>query len=115
MGRMWIVLGVLIAGPAAAAELLVFAAASTTDAMRDVAAAYAQQHPEDRVVFSFAGSHELARQIAAGAKADVFLSADLAKMAPLRPAKVVELLSNSLVVVARPGSVRSMAELVKVK
>ncbi|HMM77714.1 MAG TPA: molybdate ABC transporter substrate-binding protein [Gammaproteobacteria bacterium] len=60
---------------AAAAELTVFAAASLTDVLPALADAYAKTH-EDELRFSFAASSALARQIEAGAEADVFVSAD---------------------------------------
>jgi molybdate transport system substrate-binding protein len=54
---------------------LVLAAASMQEAMTEAADAWAAQgHP--RPVLSFAGSSALARQIKAGAPADLFLSAD---------------------------------------
>ncbi|MEZ5498515.1 MAG: molybdate ABC transporter substrate-binding protein [Steroidobacteraceae bacterium] len=69
-------LGGLVAGPAlAAAEpaVLVYAAASLTEALEQATAA-ATGLPPTR--FSFAASSLLARQIAAGAPADIFWSAD---------------------------------------
>ncbi len=53
----------------------VFAAASLTDVMKDIAKAWqAQGHPAPR--FSFAASSTLARQIEQGAPANLFASAD---------------------------------------
>ncbi|MGE3772751.1 MAG: molybdate ABC transporter substrate-binding protein [Gammaproteobacteria bacterium] len=60
---------------AAAAQLTVFAAASLTDVLPALAEAYAKTH-DDELRFSFAASSALARQIEAGAEADVFVSAD---------------------------------------
>ncbi len=60
---------------AAAAELTVFAAASLTDVLPALAGTYAKTH-HDNLRFSFAASSALARQIEAGAAADVFVSAD---------------------------------------
>lgn len=56
-------------------ELHVFAAASLTDVMTVLGEAYEQRYPETRVVISVAASSLLARQIAQGAPADVFLAA----------------------------------------
>jgi molybdate transport system substrate-binding protein len=87
-----------------AAELSVFAAASLTDALQEVAAAYESQSG-DKLVFNFAGSNALARQIKEGAPADIFFSADEIQMNDLAEARLidpstrVELLSNSLVIV----------------
>lgn len=62
--------------PAAAdSEVVVFAAASTTNAVTDIAAIYAVRHL-GRVTPSFASSATLAKQIENGAPADVFLSAN---------------------------------------
>jgi molybdate transport system substrate-binding protein len=69
--------------------LLVFAAASLTDALRDIARAYTQQTGQS-VVFSFASSSTLARQIEAGASAAVFVSADLKWMDELQARHLID-------------------------
>ena len=83
-------------------EVRVFAAASLTDALRDIAARY-ETTTGDRVVFNFAGSSTLARQIEEGAPADIFLSADEEKMNRLDRQHLIaarrSVLSNSLVIV----------------
>lgn len=56
-------------------KVTVFAAASLTNAMQDIAQAYKKEHRVE-VVSSFASSSTLARQIEAGAPADLFISAD---------------------------------------
>lgn len=87
---------------------LVFAAASLSDALTEVGKEF-EVETGQRVSFNFAGSSTLARQIAAGAPADLFVSADRAQMEMLeRGGKVaaestVELLGNQLVV-AVPAS-----------
>lgn len=63
-----------------AATLNVFAAASLTDAFGAVGRAFEAENPDVTVAFNFAGSNQLAAQIAAGAPADVFASADRAQM-----------------------------------
>ncbi|OOF42220.1 molybdate ABC transporter substrate-binding protein [Rodentibacter rarus] len=60
---------------AVSAKVTVFAAASMTDALQQVAADYAKQNPKNEVVFSFASSSTLAKQVEEGAPADIFVSA----------------------------------------
>ncbi|WP_288062100.1 molybdate ABC transporter substrate-binding protein [Rodentibacter caecimuris] len=60
---------------AASAKVTVFAAASMTDALQQVAADYAKQNLKNEVVFSFASSSTLAKQVEEGAPADIFISA----------------------------------------
>lgn len=90
-------------GSASRAPLLVFAAASTTDALQALGQQYEREHGV-HVDFSFASSSTLARQLEAGAPADLFLSADEAQMDQARAAGVIDtakpLLTNRLVVVA---------------
>ncbi len=97
----------------AADEVVVFAAASLTDALTEIAAAYGRRSGR-HVVFSFGASSTLARQIRAGAPAEIFLSADLAQMDALekaglvRAADRVDLVSNHLVVIVPRGSSRPL-------
>lgn len=99
-----LLLSLALAGPAAAADLNVFAAASLSDALRDLAPAY-EAKSGDQVRFNFGASSTLARQIKEGAPADLFFSADNPKMDDLAQAGLiapdtrVALLSNSLVIV----------------
>ncbi|MCP5372767.1 MAG: molybdate ABC transporter substrate-binding protein [Hyphomicrobiales bacterium] len=92
-------------GPAAAAEVRVFAAASTATALAELAAAYAAR-TGDRIVAVHAASSTLAKQIAHGAPADLFLSANvgwvdyLAKGNATAAATRRPLLANRLVLVA---------------
>lgn len=60
--------------------LIVFAAASLTDAFEEIGAAFEAATPGVEVVFKFAGSSTLAAQILQGAPADVFASASDAQM-----------------------------------
>jgi molybdate transport system substrate-binding protein len=90
-------------------ELLVFAAASLTDALGEIGRSF-EASTGVRVLFSFAGSNALARQIQAGAPADVFVSANLDRMDELesaglvRPEDRVNLLSNRLAIVVAASS-----------
>ena len=95
-------------------ELLVFGAASLTESLQDLGAAYIAKTGQT-VTFSFGASSDLARQILAGAPADVFFSADTAKMDALEAAGLVkaadrrEFLSNALVVMVPPDSKAKIA------
>jgi molybdate transport system substrate-binding protein len=62
-----------------AATVTVFAAASLTDSLKEIADGYMRQ-TGDKIVFNFSGSGTLARQIEEGAPADIYFSADEAKM-----------------------------------
>jgi len=95
--------------PAWAATVTVFAAASLTDSLREIATAYEKQ-TGDRIVFNLAGSGTLTRQIEEGAPADLFFSADEARMDNLEKRGFLvretrrSRLSNSLVIVVPSDS-----------
>jgi molybdate transport system substrate-binding protein len=95
-------------------EILVFGAASLTESLQDLGRAY-EAKSGIHVVFSFGASSDLSRQIQAGAPADVFFSADTARMDTLEKAGLVkagdrrEFLSNSLVVVVSSESTLEIA------
>lgn len=99
----------LAALPARAADTTVFAAASLKDALGAAIATY-EAKTGKKVVASYAGSSQLARQIEAGAPADIFFSADLdwmdylAKKDLIDPASRKTLLGNTLVLVAPKDS-----------
>jgi molybdate transport system substrate-binding protein len=61
---------------AQAADLTVSAAASLTNAFKELGPVFEARHPGTTVVFNFAASDALLTQIAKGAPADVFASAD---------------------------------------
>ena len=94
-----------------------FAAASLTDALEEIAKNY-EARSGDRVVFNFGASSILARQIEQGAPADLFLSADEEKMDFLARRGLIEsrvsVLSNSLVIVTTEKTIRHPRELVNV-
>ena len=87
-----------------AVEVTVFAAASLADSLKEIAAIY-QKQSDDKIVFNFGASSTLARQIEEGAPADIFFSADEAKMDGLQKKGLIlketrkSRLSNSLVIV----------------
>jgi molybdate transport system substrate-binding protein len=101
------VLGALLAAAplcASGDEVVVFAAASLADALREIGAGF-EARTSHRVVLSLGGSNDLARQIRAGAPAGVFVSASAERMDEVERAGLVragdrvDLLSNRLVVV----------------
>ena len=90
-------------------ELLVFAAASLTNVLDEIGTTYAQQTGQP-VKFSYAASSALARQLEAGARADVFFSADLEWMDYVQARTLIDrstrrnVLGNRLVLVAPADS-----------
>lgn len=88
--------------------LTIFAAASTIDALQEIAAAYEKAHAV-RLRLNFASSGTLARQLEAGAKADLFISADVHWMdyaeqrGLIVPESRRDLLGNRLVLIAPAG------------
>lgn len=65
---------------ATAGEITVSAAASLSNAFREIATAFEQERPEHGVQLNFAGSGALLQQMAHGAPVDIFASADQATM-----------------------------------
>ncbi|MDP4024242.1 molybdate ABC transporter substrate-binding protein [Methylobacterium sp. NEAU 140] len=99
-------LAVLAAAPARAAEpVLVFAAASLKNALDDATASWTKETGKTARI-SYAGSNALAKQIEAGAPAEVFISADQAWMdyaekgGSLKPGSRFDFLRNALVLIA---------------
>jgi molybdate transport system substrate-binding protein len=90
-----------------AEEITVFAAASLSNALTEIGVAH-EKATGDKVVFNFAGTNTLVRQIEAGAPADLFISADEAQMDVLAAKNLIDkttrkaLLGNTLVIVTAP-------------
>jgi molybdate transport system substrate-binding protein len=90
---------------AEARDVVVFAAASLKNALDDAGAAWTQDSGK-QVAISYAASSALAKQIDAGAPADLFFSADpdwmdyAASKGLIRPESRADLLGNSLVLIA---------------
>ena len=97
--------------PAQAANVLVFAAASMRTALDEIAADW-QARTGDTVTLSYAGSGALARQIIAGAPADIFLSASTDWMDAVEAEGLIvagtrrDLLGNTLVLVGHGAGAR---------
>jgi molybdate transport system substrate-binding protein len=111
-----IALALLTTG-ASAADLVVSAASSLTDAFTAVGHAYEQKHPGTKVVLNFAASDVLMQQIANGAPADVFASADQQAMDKATAQGIVQqgsrrdFATNQLVVVVPVDGKASVATL----
>ncbi|WP_404711706.1 molybdate ABC transporter substrate-binding protein [Sphingomonas sp. MMS24-J13] len=100
-----------LATPAFAAPPLVLAAASLQESLNAAANAWAARK-HDRPILSFAASSALARQIDAGAPADIFISADepwmddVTRHNLVKPGTRVSFLANRLALVAPVAQAR---------
>ena len=98
-------LALALATPAAAEEVVVFAAASLKTALDQIATDF-QAATGNTVVISYAGSNTLAQQIIQGAPADIFVSANEKWMDEVAKANLIaegtraDLLGNTLVLIA---------------
>nr|WP_243395758.1 molybdate ABC transporter substrate-binding protein [Sphingomonas oleivorans] len=115
LAHLLILLAVLGIGlPVQAKPPLVLAAASLQESLNAAADAWAARRHE-RPILSFAASSALARQIEAGAPADMFISADepwmdaVAAKGLIRPETRISFLANRLVLVAPAGSRQAIA------
>jgi molybdate transport system substrate-binding protein len=99
---------------ALADEIIVSAAASLTDVLKEISNGY-QSKSKNTVKFNFGPSSGLARQIEEGAPADMFFSADEAQMddleknGRLEPGTRKNLLSNQLVIIVPSDSKLAIA------
>ncbi|MFC5474342.1 molybdate ABC transporter substrate-binding protein [Paraherbaspirillum soli] len=73
-----------------AADLVVSAASSLTNAFKDLGQAFEAQNPDTKVILNFAASDVLLQQILKGAPADVFASADQEAMNKAEAEKAVQ-------------------------
>ena len=89
----------------AGSTVRVYAAASLSNAVTEIARRYEKQYPSIKVVLVFAASSSLARQIETGAPVDIFFSADqdwmnyLVKKQKIARSQVKPLLTNELVLI----------------
>ena len=94
---------VLASAPAMAADLLVSAAASLTNAYQEMKAPFEKANPGINIVFNFAASGALLKQMEQGAPVDVFASADQVTMDKaenlIDPASRVNFAGNALVLI----------------
>ena len=101
---------ILTTASAVAAEVTVSAAASLTNAFRDLSRRYEEHAPGSKVALNFGASGALLQQIAKGAPADVFASADqetmnmAEKQGLVKAAERRDFARNALVVVVPAGT-----------
>ncbi len=103
-------------------QLIIFSAASLTEAFTELSIAFEAEQPDVEIVLNFAGSQQLAQQLGQGAPADIFASADERQMTAVITAGRVEagaerpFATNRLVVVFpndNPGNVQTLTDLAK--
>jgi molybdate transport system substrate-binding protein len=105
------------AASAGAADVTVSAAASLTNAFRELAGVYEAAHPGEKVLLNFAASDALVQQIAKGAPVDVFASADEEAMDKAEAQKLLApgsrrvFARNNLVLIAPSASTLAVTEL----
>ncbi len=109
---------VLWGAPAyAGQELIVSAAASLTNALKEVAAQFEKTHPGTKIICNFAASGVLLQQMDKGAPVDVFAAADQKTMNQAQekglivPASRKNFVSNTLVLIAPEKSGLPLAAL----
>ena len=109
-----LLIGLTVVSPLAlGADVTVFAAASLKEAMDEQARNF-EAASGNKVIVSYGGSNALAKQIEAGAPADLFISADLDWMDYLDQRKLLapgtraNLLRNTLVLVAPASSTSTL-------
>jgi molybdate transport system substrate-binding protein len=95
----------------------ILAAASLTESLDELAAAFEDAHPDVDVVISYGGSSALAEQIVSGSPADIFFSANESTMTTVTDAGLTVaptvLLTNVLeiaVPAGNPGGVTGLAD-----
>ncbi|AXA91296.1 molybdate ABC transporter substrate-binding protein [Massilia sp. YMA4] len=103
---------------AGAADLTVSAAASLSNAFKELAQAFEAANPGDKVLLNFAASDPLVQQIAKGAPVDVLAAADQDAMDKAERAKLLaagtrrDFVSNTVVLVVPGGSrIATLADL----
>jgi molybdate transport system substrate-binding protein len=100
--------------------LIIFSAASLTEAFTDLGQAFEAERAGTEVVLNFAGSQQLAQQLSQGAPADLFASADERQMtAVIETGRITDgseqiFATNKLVVIFpddNPGNLQQISDL----
>lgn len=111
-----------VSAPAQAADLVVSAATSLTNALKEVGEHFQKQHEGTQVLNSFAASDVLMQQIVNGAPVDVFASADQKAMDKAIEAGSIDadtrkdFVQNGVVLIVpsdNPKNIQSLADLAK--
>lgn len=121
-GAALVMLAVALSGcaPSDPGTAHIFAAASLGNVGGELADAFMDTHPEAEIIFNFAGSSALVRQIDEGAPADMFISADQATMSTaleldeFAGAQAQVIATNHLVLATaegNPGGITELADL----
>lgn len=103
--------------PALAGEVNLSAAASLKDALNELSDGFTRMHPTVTVVRNFGGSGALAQQIANGAPADLYLSAnpkwmdDLQEKGLVVATTIAPFAYNTLVFAGPPGKAAALPDL----
>lgn len=105
-----IVAGALgVSAPASAENVIVYAASSLTDALGEVGKVY-EENSDNDIKFSFASSSTLAKQVMAGAPAEIYASANVGWMDQVQKAGAIlddsrrQFVANQLALVAPTAS-----------
>jgi len=116
-----LLLGGVSAGQARAAQVRISSAASLSEVLKALVADYRKDHPGVELTLNLAASGALARQLEAGAPADLYISANPKWMDYLQQQGLIDadasrvLVRNSLVFVGLPPGVGSLEMLPELK
>ncbi|GFO54400.1 molybdate ABC transporter substrate-binding protein [Geomonas sp. Red276] len=116
-----VLLALLVASPAMAAEVNLSVAASLKEVVNELCDRFAKRHPGVRFLKNYGGSGQLARQIESGAPGDIFISANVEWMDYLKGKRLVDARStgifthNTLVFAGTPGKASSLRDLAKLE
>ncbi|WP_018130236.1 molybdate ABC transporter substrate-binding protein [Effusibacillus pohliae] len=110
--------GMKAGSPTKQVNMTALVAANATDPFNDLIRLFEQQHPGVKVVATYAGTQVLRTQLEQGAKADLFLSADLSHIEAIRGEGLTDRFfpvsrSHAMIVVPRqnPAGIRSLQDL----
>lgn len=111
---------IAIVSPAAAAPVHLSAAASMSDALKEMIALFQQQHPDIHIILNLGSSGAMAKQIDQGAPADLYISANpkwmdfLVEQKKIVPATRRTFATNRLVFIGKKESmVSSLTDLTR--